>query len=114
MKHELFHLYLQIYVGKSYPKWFSEGMACYFAGQKKYSPGRDAMLRIFDQRVNLNPYVVGYAWIEFLVKKFGKTKLIKFTKFLKGIKYSRRIFNDHFSASYGFGFNKKELIDFLQ
>ena len=114
IKHELAHIFTQVYSGifnkPLRPDWLWEGVAIYLSDQNKMKK-KPAQLQEFLQHYskdNKNSSVYkesGFA-IEFLVKNFGKQKLLKLIKSLKEAD-SRSKFAKKFKEIYGFGLNYK-------
>ena len=109
LKHEYCHIYFRQITGGSYPLWLNEGLANYLAGQKKNGGNPLDVFSYFDE-VGGGIYNVGYYWVEFLIKKFGKKKMVQL---IHGLKTERemtpRLFADIFQNIYGFKFNRREL-----
>ncbi|MCX6744549.1 MAG: hypothetical protein NTX82_03425 [Candidatus Parcubacteria bacterium] len=112
LKHEYCHLYYKKLTGNTYPDWLNEGLASYLAKQKRPKPElREALYILGDKnRGKYDVYKVGYFWVNLLIDKFDKKKLLKligslkpqmsqpeferiFYKVLK-IKFSRRSLED--------------------
>jgi hypothetical protein len=104
MKHELAHCFFSVVSGgKLEPDWLWEGVAIFVSGQLKnrvrpkelkcfldiYS-GKKKDLRVYDES--------GFA-VEILIKKFGKRKLLKLIKELKGVD-SKKDFKEVFKKVY--------------
>jgi len=85
LKHEYCHLYFKQMTSIDYPAWLNEGLACYLAKQKKTPPSNKEALEIFKyyKKLDKNIYRIGYFWVNFLIKKFGKNKLMELIKSLK-------------------------------
>lgn len=109
------HVFTKIYSGifnKSIePDWLWEGLATYLSGQNK-TPQNHRQLNEFLQHYsqnnkNLNTYYKesGLA-IEFLVKNFGKQRILKLIKSLRTIN-SEIEFDMKFEKIYGFKLNYK-------
>lgn len=110
LKHEYAHIYYNNITGCSVPRWLNEGVACYLAEQKKEEPSRESLLNpnIYFDKGGKDIYVVGYFWVEFLIMKYGKSKLLKLIKTINS-KTTKNKFNADFKKIYGFGLTKQEL-----
>ncbi len=115
MKHELVHVFTKVYSGifnKSIePDWLWEGLATYLSGQNKIEKNQGQLKEFLQHysRVNKNLSIFykesGLA-VEFLVKNFGKQKLLKLIKSFKDIN-SEMEFVIWFEKIYGFKLNYK-------
>ena len=113
LKHEYCHIYFRQITGGSYPLWLNEGLANYLAGQEKKETNPLDVFSYFN-KTDTGIYNVGYFWIKFLIKKFGKKKIVQLIHNLKTKrKMTPGLFAKIFQEFYGFKFNKKELTDIL-
>jgi hypothetical protein len=114
IKHELAHVFTRVYSGifnKSIePDWLWEGVAIYLSDQnktKKKPNQLNEFLQHYSQdNKNSSVYKESGFAIEFLVKNFGKQKLLKLIKSLKEINYKDK-FAKKFKEIYGFELNYK-------
>lgn len=112
IKHELIHCFTQTYT-KNYnkqtkPNWLWEGIAIYLSNQNKTMKKPRLLkefLKFYSKSGSKVYYESGFA-IEFLVKKYGKQKILKLLKELKNIK-SEKEFKNKFKEIYGFKLNYK-------
>lgn len=109
--HEMTHLFICQIHSSFEPRWLEEGLAYFVAGQR----GKE-----FDSRFFLNQelpflidierrwqkalphgaYTISFLLVEFLIKRFGKEKIIKFLSSLQG-KYNRKKLCQNFRQIYG-------------
>ena len=110
LKHEYAHLYYRAVTDNNVPRWLNEGLACYLAGQEKKTPDKKLLVDLnhFFDRGGQWVYGVGYFWVNYLMKKFGKAKLLKLIKTITS-KTTKTAFNKSFKKIYGFGLDKKTL-----
>lgn len=114
IKHELVHVFTQVYSGifdKSIePDWLWEGIALYLSGQNKFKNKPKQLknfLRHYSQKdFNSKVYEESGFAAEFLIKKFGKKKILKLIKSLKEIN-SKKEFVIIFKKIYGFELDYK-------
>ena len=111
LKHEHAHLYINtIGQTEAMPKWLKEGLACWIAGQKKRIPDQAQLESVF-QLDEINPkdtYAIGYAWVDRLLRSFGKNKLLALIQRLEG-RYSLAKFRKVFRAVYGLPWSRQLL-----
>lgn len=119
IKHELAHLFTQI-ISKirnkpSYPKWLFEGIAIYLSGQNAFKKRPEKFSKFLDfyEKVGKGIYHESGFVVEFLVKKFGRQKLIKLLKSIKEID-SKKEFNKKFKEIYEFDLNYINFNEFLK
>lgn len=107
LKHEYCHLYFGQIAGVNYPKWLNEGLACYLAGQIKKEPTLKEAMKVFKyfRKSDWQVYNVGYFWVNLLVQKFGKNKMLRLMKNLKP-HITEKEFAAIFRRIYGFDFSK--------
>lgn len=114
LKHELSHLFFGILSGtigkKSFPVWFCEGVAIYTAGQFKFKKPVSEFKGFlsFYEKSGTEAYSEAGFFVEILVKKFGKVKLLELIKSLKTIK-TQKDFDKTFNKIYGFKLSYKEI-----
>jgi hypothetical protein len=104
IKHEISHLFFNILSNnKSYPIWLCEGVAIYTSGQTKLKkvPSKFKTFLNFYNKGGSEVYGEAGFVIELLVKKFGKNKLLKLIKAVKGITDQKQ-FQKTFLKIYGF------------
>jgi len=113
LKHELSHLFFGIMSGtigmKPFPVWFCEGVAIYTADIQFKKPVKEfkSFLKFYEEHGHEVYEEAGF-FIEILVKKFGKVKLLELIKSLKIIK-TQKDFDKTFNKIYGFKLNYKEI-----
>jgi len=113
LKHEYSHIYYRkLSGGINKPKWLNEGLAKYLAGQKAEEISLEDALDVTelhdDPGANKMIFPVGLFWVRFLLKNFGKDRMLHLIMGLKG-NPSKKHFCDEFRKIYDFEFNKKEL-----
>jgi hypothetical protein len=116
IKHELSHAFYKILIKGGYsPIWLWEGLAIHTSGQnklKKVMPEKFTQLLSFykshKNEKGKNVYYESGFFIEMLVKKFGKEKLIKLLKSLQKIK-NRKEFDNLFFKTYKFKLSYREI-----
>jgi len=87
VKHELAHVFTQVISKQkgSKPIWLWEGIAIYLSGQNNFKKNPEKLsgfLSFYDGHDKVVYYESGFA-VEFLVKKYGKEKLLELIKRLK-------------------------------
>lgn len=104
IKHELSHLFFHILSGGNRkPVWLNEGFAVYTSGQnksKKKLTEFSRFLESYDQGEK-GVYAESGFFVQSLVEKFGKQKLLDLAKELKKIK-TKEEFKKFFAEEYGF------------
>ena len=110
IKHEICHCFLDV-VAKGYsqkPRWLIEGVCIYLSGQNKFKnkPSQLKEFLKYEENVGLSVYRESGFALEFLIKKYGKNKLIKLLKSLSKIK-SKKEFATLFKKIYGFDLKYK-------
>lgn len=114
LKHELSHLFFGILSDtagrQSFPVWFCEGVASYTAGQLKFKKPISEFngFLSFYEKPGTEAYSEAGFFIEILVNKFGKKKLLELIKSLKTIK-TQKDFDKTFFKIYGFKLSYKEI-----
>ena len=104
IKHELSHLFFGAITGGAYrPIWLNEGVSIYTSGQNKFKkrPTKFSNLLEFFEHGGKGAYVEPGFFIEGLVNKFGKEKLLNFIKDWSKLK-TREEFERLFEKTYGF------------
>ena len=109
IKHEIGHIYINKIVKSKKPIWVHEGVAGYLAKQMRNISYEDSFNAIdFFDKKGLEVYIYSSKFIEFLIDKFGKNKLLEFMKMIhKDI--DEKEFQDNFKDIYGFKLNKEEI-----
>lgn len=104
IKHELTHIFFGVLSGsRQQPLWLSEGLAVYLSGQNGQFRRPEKFVRFLRYYKNSDLHIYkesGFA-VEFLVKKFGKKKLLRLIKSLKEVD-SEKKFSEKFKDIYGF------------
>jgi len=109
IKHELSHLFLYELAGKkATPSWFFEGVCIYLDGSLKHKKRPETFENFleFEKSGNKEVYKQTGFFIEMMVDKFGKQKLLSFIKSLEKSK-SREDFEALFKQIYKFEMNYK-------
>ena len=105
IKHELAHLFIRSIANTNKPVWLNEGVCVYVSGQLKHRKEIPEKLSTFlDYYDHSGSSVYGEAgfFVEVLVNKFGKEKLIELLKLMKEKKPDKKEFNKLFKQVYGF------------
>ena len=111
VKHELSHLFYRILCsGANKPDWLWEGTATYTSGQNKFKkqPTEFKEFLEFYEKSGKGVYYESGFFVQFLVEKFGKQKLLNLIKESKNIKTESE-FNQLFAKEYGFNLNYDEI-----
>ena len=111
IKHELSHSFYRILSnGNNNPRWLNEGMAIYTSGQDKFKkkPTEFSKFLEFYDHGGSGVYDEPDFFIEGLVKKFGKQKLLNFIKEQSKHK-TKEEFERFFVEAYGFNLNYEEI-----
>ena len=112
IKHELSHMFISTYLKSSSikPYWLDEGVAIYLSGQNKFKKPINKFNKFleFYHKYGKEIYNESGFFIELLVKKFGKNKLLELIKSLKEIE-SEKEFNKKFKQIYGFDLDYEEI-----
>lgn len=104
LKHEISHAFYNILsAGVRNPVWLNEGVAIYTSGQNEFKkrPQEFKTFLEFYDKGGESVYDESGFFVQFLVEKFGKTKLLSFVKTLRTIK-NREEFEKAFAKEYGF------------
>lgn len=105
LKHEMVHLFINAFCSSSElaPIWLLEGIAIYLSGQNSLIRKPDSFSK-FLSFYNCGGEAIysesGFA-VEYLIKSFGKDKLLELLKSLRHIK-SEKEFMNYFEGIYGF------------
>ncbi len=118
LRHEYSHIYYTQITKSHYPAWLNEGLASHLSGKKLLTKNneQEKLLNVFNyfNKSDSDVYVVGQYWVEFLIKKHGKKKMIMLIKSLDvKSELSSQYFAKQFYKIYGFRFNKKSFAKFL-
>lgn len=112
IKHELSHLFFSILSGGGEtPYWLNEGITLYSAEQTKDFPeikNFGNFLKYYSHSGGETYFHESGLFIELLIKKFGKQKILKLIKSLQKIN-SEKDFKKEFKKVYGFNLNYKEI-----
>jgi len=100
IKHELSHFYARTFFDDYKPKWLTEGLALYSAGQlnEKWKPKK--FIKFLDFFSNGGPGLYdesGFA-VEVLIKQLGKEKILEILKGIK-IPVDEKEFKEYFEHS---------------
>ncbi len=117
LKHEYVHYYYTQMSKSHYPVWLNEGLASYLSGKKLGSEtiSSDKLLNIlkYFNKSDKSVYLVGQFWVEFLIKNYGKNKLLELiNSFNSPLDYQQ--FTKKFYSIYNFKFTKNSLKRFLK
>lgn len=111
IKHELSHAFYNILSGYNHlPFWLSEGVAIYTSGQNKFrnKPKKFSEFLEFYNHSGKEVYNESGFFVQALVEKFRKQKLLDLIKELKNIK-TKEGFEQLFAKQYGFNLNYNEI-----
>lgn len=111
IKHEFSHAFFRILSdGHEKPIWLNEGLAIYTSGQNefKWKPEKFKKFLKFYNDGGKEVYREAGFFIEFLIKKFGKKKLLNLVKNLENIETKSK-FEKHFKKEYGFNLIYSEI-----
>ena len=102
VKHELCHCYFQIYSNYcKKPYWLWEGLAIYLSGQNKNKVKEFKDFLNYYDLSDIGVYKESGHAVEFLVKYYGKQKMLSLIKSLKYISSNEQLFKT-FKEIYGF------------
>lgn len=104
IKHELVHLFFsKLSKGRKKPYWLNEGVSIYVSGQLKFKKKIEKFEEFLDfgEKAGKGVYKESGFFIELLVEKFGKEKLLELIKRLPEIN-SEESFKNLFKEIYGF------------
>jgi len=122
--HEISHLFIGQVHPFSVPRWLVEGLASYLAKQKRplvsISPGllnSPFLTRLssslgWNENANRGAYPVSYYWIEFLINKHGKEKMLKFILELKKTPEIKSAFKQIYPKS--LALTEKDFLNYLK
>jgi len=122
--HEISHLFIGQVHPFSVPRWLVEGLASYLAKQKRplasITPGllnfpfltRLSSFSGWNENANKGAYPISYYWIEFLINKYGKEKVLKFILELKKIPEIKDAFKRIYSKS--LNLTEKDFLNYLK
>lgn len=109
--HEMVHLFIR-QVNKSFvPRWLEEGLAYFLAGQKIKEPVDFQFIsnpllpfhldteKQWAKAIPHGAYAIAFLLVNFLIKRFGRGKVLKLLTSLKG-KYSKKAFCQEFARIY--------------
>lgn len=110
--HEMTHLFIRQIHSSCEPRWLEEGLAYFVAGQRgkeqfdscfflnQELPFLVDVEKRWQKALPHGAYTISFLLVEFLIKRFGKEKIIKFLSSLQG-KYSRKKLCQNFGQIYG-------------
>lgn len=104
IKHELCHCFLDKVTHRANkPSWLIEGLCVYLSGQNslKAKPQEFSTFLDFYNGAGKGVYTEGGFAVDWLIKKYGKRRLIKLLKALAEIK-NQKAFNQKFKQIYSF------------
>ena len=111
IKHELSHsFYGIISEGRQKPIWINEGFAIYTSGQNEFKkkPAEFKSFIGFYEHGGKEVYAEAGFFIQGLVEKFGKKKLLDFVKGMKNSSTKEEI-EKYFAKEYGFNLTYSEI-----
>ncbi len=116
LKHEYCHIYYTQITKSHYPFWLNEGLACYLSGKKLVLKDgfKNKLFNIFSyyNKTDSNVYMIGQFWVEYLLKNFGKKKLLELINSIKPEMRNHQ-FAKEFYKIYGLKFNKDTFSKFI-
>ena len=115
LNHEYVHLYYHAITHSNKPRWLSEGLACYLAGQTKKIPAKTDLIALSDffNKGGQKVYGVGYYWVKYLLEKCTQKKLLQLVKTINPNTTTRK-FASNFQDIYGFALTKSSLKDLIE
>jgi len=111
VKHELSHSFYNILSnGRQKPIWLNEGFAIYTSGQNRFKKNPTVFKSFleFYEHGGKEIYVEAGFFVQGLVEKFGKRKLLDFVKSLNRLK-TKEEFELSFKKEYGFDLTYDEI-----
>lgn len=111
IKHELSHLFFGILSGfQSKPIWLNEGFAIHTSGQNKFKkkPIEFSKFLEFYDHGGSGVYAESGFFVQALVEKFGKQKLLDLAKELGNLKTKEK-FEQYFAKEFGFHLTYTEI-----
>jgi len=120
LTHEIAHLFINELLKINYPKWLNEGLAGYVAEQYKIRKvGKiNKFSELHDKKGwnKFNNYPQAYSFTKYLIDKFGKEKILEFTKNLslkigsnQYFKDFKKFFNEFLKTDFD-----KEVLDWVE
>jgi len=122
--HEISHLFTRQVHPFSVPRWLVEGLASYLAKQKRplasISPellNSPFLTRLssslgWNENANKGAYPISYYWIEFLINKYGKKRMLKLILELKKIPEIEGAFKEIYPKS--LTLTEKDFLNYLK
>lgn len=122
--HEISHLFIGQVHPFSVPRWLVEGLASYLAEQKR--PLVSISLELlnspfliklssssgWNENANKGAYPISYYWIEFLINKYGKEKMLKFILKLRKNQEIKDAFKQIYPKS--LNLTEKDFVNYLK
>ena len=111
VKHELSHLFFSILSGcRNNPIWLNEGFAIYTSGQNKFKKKITEFSRFleFYDHGGSGVYSESGFFVQALIEKLGKQKMLEIVRGLKNIK-TKEEFEHFFAKEYGFHLTYDEI-----
>ncbi len=107
--HEITHLYFKSIAKKQIPLWLNEGMSIYLSGQNRF---KEKVFRFSNflncfEKSSKELYKEAGFFIELLIKKYGKEKILELINNLKKISTPEEL-NGLFKKTYGLELNYEE------
>ncbi|MDG7002274.1 MAG: hypothetical protein JRN15_24520 [Nitrososphaerota archaeon] len=111
LKHELSHSFYKVLSqGHHKPIWLNEGIAIYVSGQNRIKKRPSAFSKFLEYYENGGDGIYSEAgfFVEGLIEKAGKQKLLRIIRSLRGIE-TKEEFEQLFANEYGFSLNYDEI-----
>lgn len=111
IKHELSHSFFDVLSNShTKPVWLNEGVAIYVSGQNKFKKKPNEFKKFLEFYDNGGKDIYNEAgfFVQTLVERFGKQKLLNLIKELKNIK-NKEEFERFFAKEYGFNLTYNEI-----
>jgi len=109
IKHELIHLFYSCITKNIKPRWLNEGLCQYLSGQLEWKKEHKtfSLFLSFFEETGAEIYIESGWAVKYLVDKFGKDKLLKLFKEIRGKSFNRKEFAKIFESVYEAKLNYK-------